>query len=74
MSKVVSSFFTLILLTSMLSFNASRVGRSDQALQTQHRLRSSDEINCDEIEKDECLFRRSLAAHLDYIYTQKQQP
>lgn len=25
-------------------------------------------------DKDECLMRRTLAAHTDYIYTQKQKP
>ncbi|KMT19078.1 hypothetical protein BVRB_1g014760 [Beta vulgaris subsp. vulgaris] len=82
MSKVVTSFFTLILLTFMLSFTVSRLGRCDQVPpQNQHSgytdmtgAEINDEINCKGLEKDECLFRRSLAAHLDYIYTQKQQP
>ncbi|KAA3485637.1 phytosulfokines-like [Gossypium australe] len=30
-----------------------------------------EEDSCDGIEEEECLMRRTLAAHLDYIYTQK---
>lgn len=32
------------------------------------------EENCDGEDKEECLIRRTLAAHIDYIYTQKQGP
>ncbi|XP_021754700.1 phytosulfokines-like [Chenopodium quinoa] len=81
MSKVVSFCITFILLTFMLSFTAARLGHTDQVLQNQHRVNMDtskaeirDEINCEMLEKDECLFRRSLAAHLDYIYTQEQPP
>ncbi|PSS26148.1 Phytosulfokine-beta like [Actinidia chinensis var. chinensis] len=30
--------------------------------------------NCEGVGEDECLMRRTLAAHVDYIYTQKHQP
>ncbi|KNA15577.1 hypothetical protein SOVF_095860 [Spinacia oleracea] len=79
MAKLVSCFFTLILLIFMLSFTVAELGRSDQVLQNQQRVNMdtsdaeiSDEINCEMLDKDECLSRRSLAAHLDYIYTQEQ--
>ncbi|KAK9988705.1 hypothetical protein SO802_028944 [Lithocarpus litseifolius] len=29
---------------------------------------------CEGVGKEECLERRTLAAHLDYIYTQKHKP
>ncbi|XP_027362328.1 phytosulfokines 3-like [Abrus precatorius] len=32
------------------------------------------EETCQGIGKEECLMRRTLAAHTDYIYTQKQNP
>lgn len=32
------------------------------------------EENCVGIGEEECLMRRTLAAHTDYIYTQKQSP
>ncbi|KAH9297358.1 hypothetical protein KI387_029040, partial [Taxus chinensis] len=31
---------------------------------------SSEELACDNLDEDECLNRRTLAAHTDYIYTQ----
>ncbi|KAM7516969.1 hypothetical protein LguiA_006552 [Lonicera macranthoides] len=33
-----------------------------------------DEERCEGAGKEECLMRRTLAAHVDYIYTQKQKP
>lgn len=32
------------------------------------------EDSCDGVEGDDCLMRRTLAAHIDYIYTQKSKP
>ncbi|XP_022845433.1 phytosulfokines-like [Olea europaea var. sylvestris] len=32
-----------------------------------------DQKSCDGIGEDECMMRRTLEAHLDYIYTQKQK-
>ncbi|KAJ1386678.1 Phytosulfokine [Sesbania bispinosa] len=32
------------------------------------------EETCQGIGEEECLMRRTLAAHTDYIYTQKQKP
>ncbi|KDP44544.1 hypothetical protein JCGZ_16377 [Jatropha curcas] len=32
------------------------------------------EENCVGVEEEECLMRRTLAAHIDYIYTQKNSP
>ncbi|KAG6666031.1 hypothetical protein I3843_01G001900 [Carya illinoinensis] len=36
-------------------------------------VRAVDE-SCEGLGEEECLKRRTLAAHLDYIYTQKQKP
>lgn len=33
-----------------------------------------EEESCEGVGEDECLMRRTLAAHTDYIYTQKQKP
>ena len=30
--------------------------------------------SCEGVGKEECLMRRTLAAHVDYIYTQKHKP
>ncbi|KAJ4824334.1 hypothetical protein Tsubulata_004297 [Turnera subulata] len=32
------------------------------------------DVNCDGVGEEECLMRRTLAAHVDYIYTQKHKP
>lgn len=32
------------------------------------------EESCDGIGEEECLMRRTLVAHTDYIYTQKHKP
>jgi len=33
-----------------------------------------EEISCEGLGEEECLMRRTLAAHTDYIYTQKNNP
>lgn len=32
------------------------------------------EESCEGVGEEECLMRRTLAAHIDYIYTQKNNP
>lgn len=32
------------------------------------------EENCKSISEEDCLMRRTLVAHTDYIYTQKEKP
>ncbi|KAF3434516.1 hypothetical protein FNV43_RR21601 [Rhamnella rubrinervis] len=32
------------------------------------------EESCEGVGEEECLMRRTLAAHIDYIYTQKHKP
>ncbi|PSS19264.1 Phytosulfokine-beta like [Actinidia chinensis var. chinensis] len=41
---------------------------------TQHQDVEVGMENCEGVGEDECLMRRTLAAHVDYIYTQKHQP
>ncbi|KAK7280239.1 hypothetical protein RJT34_25301 [Clitoria ternatea] len=45
---------------------------------TQHGVLEEESVNveesCDGIGGEECLMRRTLVAHTDYIYTQKQKP
>ncbi|KAK6939746.1 Phytosulfokine [Dillenia turbinata] len=33
-----------------------------------------DDRVCEELDKEECLMRRTLVAHLDYIYSQDHKP
>ncbi|XP_022896919.1 phytosulfokines-like [Olea europaea var. sylvestris] len=38
----------------------------------EEHMTDMDQKSCDGIGEDECMMRRTLEAHLDYIYTQKQ--
>ncbi|KAK7383243.1 hypothetical protein VNO78_28917 [Psophocarpus tetragonolobus] len=74
MSKV-ATLFTLVLLLSFNLIYASRPLNSVSSLQRVHFIPSSlkaeiDGESCEE-GTEECLTRRTLDAHLDYIYTQK---
>ncbi|GMI86514.1 phytosulfokine 4 precursor [Hibiscus trionum] len=78
----VATFFLLTLLLSTLSFAARTVptfpneslAKTQAKPQPQVAVEVEDEDRCEGIAEDECLMRRTLAAHLDYIYTQKQNP
>ncbi|KAK8716591.1 hypothetical protein V6N13_043897 [Hibiscus sabdariffa] len=82
MGKLATLFVLTLLLVSTLSF-AARTGPAFSPAQTQLQVtveteQSSEgvevEDSCEGIAEDECLMRRTLAAHVDYIYTQKQKP
>ncbi|KAL6339273.1 hypothetical protein AAG906_024424 [Vitis piasezkii] len=82
MSPKVATFFILALfLCSTLTYAARPQPASphDFPGKTQHggveaeRAEVVDE-NCEGLGEDECLMRRTLAAHIDYIYTQKEKP
>ncbi|KAE8704847.1 Phytosulfokines 3 [Hibiscus syriacus] len=80
MAKVATFFILTLLLVSTVSF-AARFG---PALPNQSQAeglaveteQSSDAVedSCDGVGEEECLMRRTLAAHVDYIYTQKHKP
>ncbi|XWS63022.1 hypothetical protein CRYUN_Cryun06bG0061000 [Craigia yunnanensis] len=62
------------------SASASALQYANTPIKTQH-MDSSEaekvqvEDSCEGIEEEEeCLMRRTLAAHVDYIYTQKTKP
>ncbi|KAK9071093.1 hypothetical protein SSX86_009661 [Deinandra increscens subsp. villosa] len=77
MSKAISSITTLcmiaILLVSMLSCTVARPIPTSNAFETHHT--GEEEVvkvnACAGLGEEECLMRRTLAAHLDYIYTNK---
>ncbi|XP_054789941.1 phytosulfokines-like [Prosopis cineraria] len=73
--------FTIFLLLSFGLIHASRpnVGFGGHSSLDEGAMEMRTELeveNCDEaVEgKEECLMRRTLAAHVDYIYTQKHKP
>ncbi|KHN36980.1 Phytosulfokines 3 [Glycine soja] len=78
MSKVVT-FLTLVLL--LMSFNLIHASHPNPSLDIVSSLNgdvaaTKEEINEESCEEgtEECLIRRTLAAHVDYIYTQKHKP
>ncbi|XP_020236134.1 phytosulfokines [Cajanus cajan] len=76
MSKV-ATLFTLLLLLSFNLIYASRPNPSHNTVSSLHvdvELKAEiDDESCEE-DTEECLMRRTLAAHTDYIYTQKHKP
>ncbi|KAL4367578.1 hypothetical protein GQ457_05G013870 [Hibiscus cannabinus] len=71
----IASLFVLTLLLSSLSYAARTVpNESLTKTQAQVAVETEAEDSCQGIAEDDCLMRRTLAAHLDYIYTQKLQP
>ncbi|XP_054810773.1 phytosulfokines 3-like [Prosopis cineraria] len=83
MGKLSVLFFTSIFLCYILT-QASRPQPSvlkDSSPETPHlgvESETEHEVTVDErcegIGDEECLTRRTLAAHVDYIYTQKNKP
>ncbi|TKY57914.1 Phytosulfokines 3 [Spatholobus suberectus] len=76
MSKL-ATLFTLALLLSFNLIYASRPNSSLNSISSLHgdvgaTKAEIDEESCEE-GTEECLARRTLAAHLDYIYTQGEQ-
>ncbi|XP_028764284.1 phytosulfokines-like [Neltuma alba] len=81
MAKITALFFTALLLSSMLAHATRPVPGFNEELSatTQHLGADAghdDAVvdSCEGVSEDECLMRRTLAAHLDYIYTQKHKP
>ncbi|XP_028772811.1 phytosulfokines 3-like [Neltuma alba] len=83
MGKLAALFFTTIFLCYVMS-QASRPQPAflkDSSPKTPHLGVESEaeheltvEERCEGIGEEECLIRRTLAAHVDYIYTQKHKP
>ncbi|KAG2390290.1 Phytosulfokines Phytosulfokine-alpha [Vigna angularis] len=67
-----ATFFTFLLLLSFNLIHASRPNPSLNTFSSLHEAEVDGEF-CEE-ETEECLMRRTLAAHVDYIYTQKNKP
>ncbi|KAM0061985.1 putative phytosulfokine [Helianthus debilis subsp. tardiflorus] len=70
-----------ILLLSMISFTVARPIPTFKDVTPVETLHTEEEVakanaveNCSGPGEEECLMRRTLAAHLDYIYTKKHQP
>ncbi|XP_052205860.1 phytosulfokines 3-like [Diospyros lotus] len=72
----------LLMLALLLCCTLSYAGRREKTpAKTQHGGVEDDhqhvevaEESCEGVGEEECLMRRTLTAHVDYIYTQKQKP
>ncbi|MFS8033153.1 putative phytosulfokine [Helianthus anomalus] len=76
MSRATTLFLmlSLLLLSPLLS-----LARPEPATTTTTTIRTPSkgveiEEGCEGTGEEECLMRRTLVAHLDYIYTQKKNP
>ncbi|XWS33463.1 hypothetical protein CRYUN_Cryun22dG0085200 [Craigia yunnanensis] len=82
MAKLATLFVLTLLLVSTLSFaarsgpafpNNSPAKTRVEGVETEQTDQVVED-SCEEVGDEECLMRRTLAAHIDYIYTQKQKP
>ncbi|XP_059624030.1 phytosulfokines 3-like [Cornus florida] len=81
MSKVTSLIMIVLLLCFTLSYAARPeptklpevTPANTQRVVEAQKFEVADE-SCEGVGDEECLMRRTLAAHIDYIYTQKQKP
>ncbi|XAR51391.1 hypothetical protein NMG60_11006005 [Bertholletia excelsa] len=73
MSKATTLFLLVLFLCSALSSAARPDPRplEGNLVETQHGGDETVDVSCQGVGDEECLMRRTLAAHTDYIYTQK---
>ncbi|KAG5230749.1 hypothetical protein OIU77_009752 [Salix suchowensis] len=80
--KVSTLFLVALLLCSTLTYAArpepsfpdgSLAKNQHKVVEAEH-AEVMEEISCEGFGEEECLMRRTLAAHTDYIYTQKNKP
>ncbi|KAI3665637.1 hypothetical protein L6452_44266 [Arctium lappa] len=64
----------LLLLSSTLSSTFARPEPTTTAITETINKGVEVEEGCEGVGEEECLMRRTLVAHLDYIYTQKKNP
>ncbi|KAF7811096.1 Phytosulfokines 3 [Senna tora] len=69
--------FAAIIIFFLMFFNLTHGGRPIPSSPSSSIIPNGDleaEESCEGIGEEECLMRRTLTAHLDYIYTQKHKP
>ncbi|GMI77384.1 phytosulfokine 2 precursor [Hibiscus trionum] len=71
-----SRLCALFIAAFVFNFVLCHAARPDPTLPlTQHEGVEAEIVdvddNCEGVDKEECLMRRTLVAHVDYIYTQK---
>ncbi|CAI8604800.1 unnamed protein product [Vicia faba] len=81
-SKVSPSLCLIMFFLLFLTFTyATKLGPVSSPIistNTQYEVLEDEKLDieesCEGINEDDCLMRRTLVAHTDYIYTQKQNP
>ncbi|XP_058739196.1 phytosulfokines-like [Vicia villosa] len=77
-SKVSPSLCLIVFFFLFLTFTYATTLGPVTSTNTQYEVLEDGKVNieenCEGIEEDDCLMRRTLVAHTDYIYTQKQNP
>ncbi|XP_030455814.1 phytosulfokines 3-like [Syzygium oleosum] len=82
MAKMVALFLMMSLLLCSTKAFGGRPGSAfpqENPMTSHHERVEAEHVegveeSCEGVGEEECLTRRTLAAHLDYIYTQKQKP
>ncbi|KAJ7967601.1 Phytosulfokines 3 [Quillaja saponaria] len=73
-----ASFFFLLFLTLIYAIRPGPTFSDVNLNKAPHEVLEADKVDvdesCESIGVEECLMRRTLAAHIDYIYTQNQKP
>ncbi|KAH7660949.1 Phytosulfokine protein [Dioscorea alata] len=63
---------TIVFMALLLFFSFSQAIRHDPSLKEDVEKSLAYGKGCEGVEEEECLERRTLVAHTDYIYTQKE--
>ncbi|KAK6923936.1 Phytosulfokine [Dillenia turbinata] len=83
MSKFTTLLILVLLICSTLTYASRPLPDSDTTspVNTEHEENTIEAENieavdesCEGVGEEECLTRRTLAAHIDYIYTQNKKP
>ncbi|XP_020580701.1 phytosulfokines-like [Phalaenopsis equestris] len=70
MAKAAFFFLSIVLIFSISFTHAARTLPVEKPGSVQGFDEGMLELSCDGVGEEECLMRRTLAAHIDYIYTQ----
>ncbi|RDX79891.1 Phytosulfokines 3, partial [Mucuna pruriens] len=72
--RKITVLFLCCMITITLSARPEPALDREPLVAIQHQDVVEVDESCEGIKDDECLMRRTLAAHIDYIYTQKHNP
>ncbi|KAL0915790.1 hypothetical protein M5K25_013245 [Dendrobium thyrsiflorum] len=70
MAKAAAFFILITLVLSISSTHAASRHPADEPSSAQGFDEEKADLSCDGVGEEECLMRRTLVAHIDYIYTQ----